>query len=212
MTPLLILGSGSFAIEALDIAEATGAFRPVGFVNSIERPASGARHGGLPVHFVDDIPFGPTDCVVVAGIVSTRRRAIIELLLVRGYDFATVVHPSAVISPRARLGVGCLVDAQVVVSHGAILGDHVILNRGCLIGHDNRMGSFTSVGPGANLAGAVEVGAGTYIGVGAVVRDHLTIGEGAVLGAGTVVIKPVPPHALVTGVPAEVKKTGVEGF
>ena len=96
--PLLILGSGSYALKTLDIAEMACGFEPLGFVNSLEQPKAGAEHGGLPVFWIDDVPFGPEDCYLVAGIVTTRRRDLIETMLARGYRFVSVIHPSAVIS------------------------------------------------------------------------------------------------------------------
>jgi hypothetical protein len=43
---LLILGDGTFAVEALDIAESAGGFTPLGFVNSVVRPDVGSSPGG----------------------------------------------------------------------------------------------------------------------------------------------------------------------
>lgn len=210
--PLLILGDGDFALEVLDIAECAGDFCPLGFVNSFERPAPASRHGGLPVFWVDDLPFGPEDCFLVGGMVSTRRRSFVQSLADRGYRFTSVVHPSAVISRHVDLGYGVVVNAGVVIARGTVIEPHVILNRGCLIGHDNHIESFATIGPGANLAGGVRVGGGAFVGVGAVVRDHVSIGAGAVAGAGAVVVKDVPPHVLVTGVPAAIVKEGVDGW
>jgi sugar O-acyltransferase (sialic acid O-acetyltransferase NeuD family) len=210
--PLLILGSGTFALETLDIAERAGGFEPLGFVNSLERPAVGARHAGLPVFWIDDAPFGPEDCYLVTGIVSTRRRELIETMQAHGYRFVSVIHPAAVISHRSRIGDGCVINAGVVVSQNTAINPHVILNRGALIGHDNRIGPFCTIGPGANIAGGVEIGPGAYIGAGAVIRDHLSVGAEAVVGAGAVVVKAVPANAMVVGFPARVIKTGVKGL
>src|SRR5689334_5887778 len=90
---LLLLGDGRFAVEALEIAEATEEFAPVGFVNSLVRPTSGARLEGLPVFWVEDIPFGPAECEIVCAIVTTERRPFIGLMRARGYRFASLVHP-----------------------------------------------------------------------------------------------------------------------
>jgi sugar O-acyltransferase (sialic acid O-acetyltransferase NeuD family) len=210
--PLLILGAGTFALETLDIAEAAGGYEPLGFVNSVERPAPGARHAGLPVFWIEDLTVSPEACEVVTGIVSTKRRGFVEAMLARGFRFTSVVHPSAVISARATVGAGCVVNAGVVISSNTVVAPHVVLNRGCLIGHDNHIESFCTVGPGANLAGGLVIGSGAYIGLGAVIRDHLTIGAEAIVGAGAVVVKPVPENVLVMGVPAQVVKTDVRGL
>jgi sugar O-acyltransferase (sialic acid O-acetyltransferase NeuD family) len=209
---LLILGAGSFALETLDIAESASGFEPLGFVNSLEQPPPGTTHAGLTVFGVDQVPYKPEDCFLANGMVSTKRRGFIETMSARGYRFISIIHPSAVISRRARIGDGCVIHAGVIVASNTTIEPHVVLNRGCLIGHDNLTRSFCTIGPGANVAGGVEIGAGAYIGVGAVIRDHLAIGEGSVVGAGAVVVKPVPANVLVTGLPARVVQTGVKGL
>jgi len=207
---LFILGAGSFAIETLEIAELTGGFRPLGFAVS-DLPAPGATHAGLPVLHVDSLP--PVgSIVVVAGIVSTKRRRIVSDVARRGYRFATLVHPRAIVSTRASIGAGSIVGAGVIVASNTIIGANVILNRGANVGHDNRLDPFVTIGPGATLAGGVVVGEGSYIGVGAVVRDHLDVGAGAVVAAGAVVVKPVAAHTLVAGCPATVMRTGVDAL
>lgn len=208
--PLLILGAGSFAIEALEIAELTAQFRPLGFVVS-DPPAAGLTHAGLPVLGESDLP-AIEGVQIAGGIVSNRRRAFIERLLGRGMRPATLKHPTAIVSPRATLVPGALVAAGVIVGSNTRIGAHALLNRGANIGHDNDIGAFVTISPGATLAGAIQVGAGAYIGVGAVVRDHLSIGEGAVVAAGAVVVKPVEAHTLVAGCPATVIRRGVEGL
>lgn len=210
--PLLILGDGTFAIEALDIAEAAGGFEPLGFVNSHEAVASDRTHAGLPVFTPDTLPYTPKLCSLVCGIVSNRRRAFIQDMAARGYRFATLIHPAATVSRRASITEGCIIHAGVVVSSSTSIGNHVIVNRGALIGHDIEIGGFVTIGPGANIAGKVTIGEGAYIGAGAVIRDHLSIGTGSVVGAGAVVVDPVPPHVLVTGLPAKVIRDGINGL
>jgi sugar O-acyltransferase (sialic acid O-acetyltransferase NeuD family) len=212
MTKLLILGAGSFAIETLEIAELAGGFEIAGFIVDLDPPKKGAVLAGLPIFSADDFPFQATECLMVAGIVSTRRRRFVEAMEARGFQFATVVHPRAVISPRATIAAGCIVHASAVISSNTTLGGHVIVNRGCLVGHDNRIDRFCTLGPGANLAGALEVDTGAYIGVGAIVRDHVTIGAHAVVGSGAVVVAPVAANTMVLGVPARPVRSGVEGL
>jgi acetyltransferase EpsM len=210
VTRLIILGAGTFAIETLEIAELAGGFLPIGFAVS-DPPPPGTIHAGLPVYHVDDLPRAGS-VVLAAGIVSTRRRHLVEHARARGHAFATLVHPSAVVSPRASLDHGAVIGAGVIVASNTRIAAHVLLNRGANIGHDNHLGTFVTVGPGATLAGAVEIGPGAYVGVGAVVRDHLTIGEGAIVAAGAVVVKPVEAHTLVAGCPATLVRTGVDGL
>jgi UDP-perosamine 4-acetyltransferase len=209
--PLLILGAGSFAIEVLEVAELTGV-RVAGFVVSDDHMPAARRHADLPIFAEGELPFAPDEVALIGGIVTTRRRAFVARMADRGFAFRTLVHPSAIVSPRARIDAGTFVGAGVIVASHTHVGAHVLLNRGANVGHDNALAPFVTIGPGAILAGAVRVGAGSYVAVGAVVRDHLEIGAGAVVAAGAVVVKPVEAHALVAGVPATVVKNGVDGL
>jgi acetyltransferase EpsM len=209
--PLLILGAGSFAIEALEIAELSGGFRPAGFVVSDPSP-NGSSHAGLPVYAENAIPAEFLGAHVVGGIVSTRRRAFIERIAARGFVFATLRHPTAIVSPRATLMPGALLGAGVIVASNTRVGAHTLLNRGANVGHDNQLGDFVTVSPGATLAGAISVGTGAYIGAGVVIRDHLSIGQGALVAAGAVVVKAVDAHTLVAGCPASVMRRDVDGL
>lgn len=209
--PLVIIGAASFAVEVLEAAELCG--REVrGFLVSDARWRTTSTHEQRPVFTPDDLPWGPGDVRLVCGIVSTKRRALAEEMARRGFTFASVRHPSAIVSPRAAVSPGAFIGAGAIVSANTKVGPHVVLNRGANVAHDVDLGAFATVGPGAVIAGAVSVGARAWIGVGAVVRDHLAIGEGAVVAAGAVVVKPVAPHTLVGGWPAAVMREGVDGL
>ena len=210
--PLLFLGDGRFAVEALEIAEAAGDLAPVGFVNSVKRPKLDARLEGLPVFWVDDVPFGPGECDIVCAIVTTARRPLIELMLSRGYRFRSLIHPFTGVSRRARIGDGCIVNAGAIIGSNAVVADYTVVNRGALIGHDDRIGKYCTIGPGANIAGNVEIGEGAFIGQGANIRERLRIGEGAAIAAGAVVLQDVLANDMVAGIPAGVIKSGVNGY
>lgn len=124
-----------------------------------------------------------------------------------GLRFVTLVHPSATVSPFARLGRGVFVNAGAVIGPNAQLEDHVFVNRGVTVGHDTRVGAWTRLQPGCNVGGHVRIGAGVMVGMGANVIEELVIGDGSVVAAGAAVIADVPERVLVAGVPAAVRKT-----
>jgi sugar O-acyltransferase (sialic acid O-acetyltransferase NeuD family) len=115
-----------------------------------------------------------------------------------------VVHPSAVISRFAQVGVGTVVTAGVLVNPAASIGEDCILNTGCSVDHDCRVAAHCHLCPGVRLAGSVVVGAGTMIGTGAVVMPNINIGEGCVVGAGAVVTNDLPPKVVAYGNPTRV--------
>ena len=55
-----------------------------------------------------------------------------------------------------------------------------------------------------DVDGEIVVGEESWVGAGTILLSHCSIGRGAVVAAGSVVTKPVPPYAVVTGVPAKI--------
>jgi sugar O-acyltransferase (sialic acid O-acetyltransferase NeuD family) len=131
------------------------------------------------------------------------RQRLFELGLAHNLTPLTVVHPAAICSRWATVGPGAQVLPTAVVNAGARLGSNVIVNSGAIVEHDCLLDDHVHVATGAALASTVRVGAGAHIGAGASVRQCVNVGEWAIIGAGGVVIKDVPPHTTVVGVPAK---------
>lgn len=127
------------------------------------------------------------------------RRKIAEKLHVR---WATVVHPTAVVSPYASIGEGAVVMPRAVINAGAKVGNHCIINTGAVVEHDNVLGDFVHISPNAALGGTVTVGEGTHIGICACVRNNINICGGCTVGAGAAVVKDITVPGTYAGVPA----------
>ena len=142
---------------------------------------------------------GKYDEAIISIGSAQIRKSLVESLDVQKYPVA--IHPSAIVSPRAKIGEG------TVVMHGAILqtcvevGKHCIINTGASVDHDCKLGDYVHIAPQATLSGAVEVGDGTWIGAGAVIKQCVRIGSNCMIGAGAVVVKDVPDGVTVVGVP-----------
>lgn len=133
----------------------------------------------------------------------------------RGYGFATIVHPSAFVSPSARLGRGVFVKMQSIISTEAVLEDNVFVQSNALIGHDVRVGRHTQVSAYTHIAGHATLGERCYLGVRASVREECLMGDDVVLAMGAVVMeKRVPSRVLAMGNPAKYvrRKAGSKVF
>jgi sugar O-acyltransferase (sialic acid O-acetyltransferase NeuD family) len=119
-----------------------------------------------------------------------------------GATLVSLVHPQAVISKYAELGVGSVVMAGGVINADASVGNACIINTGSTVDHDCVLGNGVHVSPGAHLSGDVTVGECTWIGVGVSIRQGVTIGSSVVIGAGATVVKDLGSNSIAYGNPA----------
>ncbi len=196
--PLHVAGTGTFAAEVIEFATAAG-YGVVALVEPIDPARIGTEAYGLRV-LSPDAPPAPGAAITI-GIGADRAR-VGAVLAAAGWSAATVIHPSAVISPSARIGDGVVIGPLVVVGAETTVHDHALLGRGALVGHHADIGEGAVLNPGANVAGLVTLGRSARVGMGAAIADRRTIGENAVIAAGAVVVRDVPADTRVQGVPA----------
>ncbi|MDX2009469.1 MAG: acetyltransferase [Myxococcaceae bacterium] len=145
----------------------------------------------------------PRGSWVALGIGANRvRERIAQRLVDAGFRLATVVHPSAVISPSATVGEGTVVMALAVVSAEARVGRGVILNTRSVTEHECVVDDFAHLSPGATLGGQARIGKRTHVGLNASVIHLGTVGDDVTVGAGACVVRPVDSNLTVVGVPA----------
>jgi sugar O-acyltransferase (sialic acid O-acetyltransferase NeuD family) len=208
MEPLVILGTGGSAYDVLDIIEAINAQTPTwdvrGFLD--DALAAGADRLALPVlgRLEDAAKF--EGCRFVNCIGSDRsyrkRPEVIARTGLAPDRFATLVHPAASVSARARLGRGTYVNFGASIGGGVNIGDHVSVGPGAIVGHDTMIDDFAMLAPGAVISGFTKIERGCYVGTGAVIRQHVTVGPGARVGMGAVVTRNVAAGSVVVGNPA----------
>lgn len=159
------------------------------------------------VEQLDDFQPAP-DELYILGPTTPTRSALATLLVDRfGLTFTKLIHPTAYVSPLARMAQGVFVGANSIIGPGANLAEHVFVNRGVTIGHDTHIGAFSRIQPGSNLGGLSQIGQGVTVGIGATLIERLVIGDQAFIGAGAVVTSDIAANVLVVGIPAKFKKS-----
>ncbi len=98
------------------------------------------------------------------------------------------IHPSAIVSPQARIGTGCfigpfsIVGDQVELKDGVRLESHVVIDGRTVIGQDTRVFPFVSIGlPAQDLKYKGEPSE-TRIGRRNLIREFVTIHRGTAGG------------------------------
>jgi len=199
---LLVIGAGGHARVVIDIARAAG-FDPSAALDPSE---VGSVCNGVKVIGGDDLAereysLGMRSAVVAIGD-NRLRMKLGQRLRTIGFALPPLIHPSAMLSPSARVGEGSVVMPLAIINASAAIGEMVIINSGAIIEHDCKIGDGAHVAPGCCLGGTVSVGTGTLVGIGSVVRPEAQIGDFAVIGAGSTVIRNIAGHGVATGCPA----------
>lgn len=160
---------------------------------------------------------GLSPMIVSIGVNRVRRILVKRLKAnakASGYalEFATAIHPSAIISPTAKIGEGTVVMAGAVINADADIGRHCIVNTGATVDHDCVIGGYSHIAPGAHISGGTHIGEGTWVGVGACVIQCLSIGKDSMIGAGSVVVSDIPDSVTAYGNPCKVVKYNTDNI
>lgn len=133
--------------------------------------------------------------------INKRKEKFINLTN-QGYQFADVIHPTAVIASNTYLAEGCQIMAGAILQTGTTLGKNVVINTRASLDHDCWIGDHCFIAPGVVLCGNINIEHSTFIGAGAIILPNLKIGANAIIGAGSVVTKSVSNQSLAVGSPA----------
>ncbi len=189
---MYLYGASGHGKVIKDIAEARGD-SVVGFVD--DNPNLSQYCGEKVYHQAD----GLSPMIVSIGINKTRKLVVEKL----DCEFSKAIHPTAIVSPSAKIGEGTVVIPGAIINADAVIGKHCIINTGASVDHECVVGDYCHIAPHASLCGQVHVGEGTLIGVGASVIPCIEIGAWCTVGAGAAVVANVPDNKTVVGVPAK---------
>ncbi|MGE5380688.1 MAG: acetyltransferase [Methylocystaceae bacterium] len=201
---IIIIGGGGHALVLIDSLHSAG------------EHIYGITENNTEINDIEGIPVLGTDETIMAmasdsiklinglGMINLdgRRKQIYSCFRERGYEFCRVIHPTAIISPKAELGSGVQVMAGAVIQTHAQIGSNTIVNTRAVVEHDVSIGSHCHIATGAVICGGVRVGDGTLVGAGATIKQGIKIGSGCLVAAGAMVTDDIMSNTRVKGVPA----------
>lgn len=122
---LIILGSGGYGRTVCDVAEQLGYSITVLDDSDNEHPLD-----SFSLYIKNDVEFIP------AFGNNEFRLGWLERIEKAGGKPATLVHPSAYVSPRAHVSEGCVVLPGAIINTGTRIGKGCIINLGAAVDHD----------------------------------------------------------------------------
>jgi sugar O-acyltransferase (sialic acid O-acetyltransferase NeuD family) len=204
---ILIVGAGGFGREVLQWARDAWAERASLIAGFLSKENDRLRsHHSCPEIVASPEDFVPAsgDALLLAiGIPETRRR-IAETLKSRGATFLTLVHPTAVVAPTARIGAGSVLCPYSIVSDAASIGECVLMNYHSSLGHDATAGDYAVLSPYAALGGHAHVAEDVFLGMHASVGPGRRIGARSKVSANSCALSDAPPESIVYGAPGRV--------
>lgn len=207
MKKIIIVGAGGFGRELLqwikDINKITLTWEILGFIDDNTAALDGVEIDYSIIGTISDWkPKDDEEFALAIGSPALKRK-IVAILKEKGAKFATVIHPTAILSGFADYGEGFIMFPYSKLSCNSTVGDFVTL-LSTQIGHDNVIGDYSVISGGCNIVRNVVIGKDVFLAAGVCIAQDVKIGDGAYLGLGSVVLKDVEPGKKVFGNPARV--------
>lgn len=193
---MYLYGASGHAKVIIDIIKAQG-----GVVEGLVDDNPNLKElGGIPV--LHDVT-GLSPFIISIGNCKVRKM-IVERL---NCEFATAIHPTAIISPTATIGEGTVVMQGAIIQAEVQIGKHCIINTKASIDHECVIGDYVHIAPGCTICGDVHVGEGTWIGVGTTIIQGVHVGKNCFIGAGSVIVKDIPENCKAYGITCKIVET-----
>ena len=201
---VIIFGAGGQAADAFEVASSMG-LHVEGFVDETLDGTQSRRYFNRPVFSAVDSASGAPgfDLLFVAiGEGWLREQATLKLRNSRdSWKMASLIHPSATVSPTATVGEGSIVFAGASIGPSVSIGRGAIIGANVTVGHDCVIGDYASVFAGVSIGGHARIGVRSVVGLNAAIREKVTIGNDALIGAQSFIRENVVDRCVVMGIP-----------
>jgi sugar O-acyltransferase (sialic acid O-acetyltransferase NeuD family) len=192
LVKVLIIGTGGHSAEIDDyiymskLANPDFGWEIIGYID--DNPEAYKRYrmsapflGSIKEHQVRH------DCHYMMGIANlTYRRPIIERFLEAGAEFATFIHPTATVSPSAKIGKGVVIAPMANIGPNVSVGDFTLINSRCSLGHDTEIGKYNFISPNVCFSGFTSIGDENLFGINSATIPGVKVGNRNKIMAGMI--------------------------
>jgi len=211
MKDLIILGAGGSGWDIVSIVNAINKqsqeWRVLGYLDDNIDLHGKVFCGVKVIGSIDDCVKYPKVFFISSIANPTNRvvrRKIWDKVKQHGLQFATLIHPSAIIYDNVTIKEGCVVNANCMLGNGAVLDEDVHLAYACNIAHESELKEHTTLGTGVNLSSGVVIGEDCYIGAGVSSTHDVIVEPNTLVAVGSAITENLVKNSMRIwiGVPA----------
>lgn len=209
MADILLLGGGGHCKSVIDSIIQTNKFNIVGILDKsgkIGSTVNGVKIVGDDHNMISYYQQGIKNVFITVGSIGDTflRLKLQKKAKEIGFEFPTIIDPTAIISSNAKIGEGTFVGKGSIINTDVSVGEFCIINTGVIVEHDCQIEEFCHIAPGTTLSGGVKIGSKSHIGTNSTVIQNIEIGSHTLIGAGSVVIKDIGNNKRAYGNPCKV--------
>lgn len=200
-----ILGTGGFAAEVFEWLEAAN--QSIEFGGFVSKDRENSMPPLVNAACVSEEEMTrDSEISIYLAIGDPKMRSEVAQKISLSYplaSFPNLIHPTAIVSNNAQIGVGNLILPFSVICPKSRMGSFNILNLYSSLGHDVAIGDFCTLSPYATLNGSSECGDMVFVGSHATVAPAVKLERGSTLSANSLATKNIAAGGLAFGVPAK---------
>lgn len=207
---LFLYGASGAALEVYDMVIRNGSLKnrytEVIFIDDFQDEVEFYGTRRIKFSSCEKIMQGEEAEFAVAVGEPSARKLLRERIEDSGYRLATLIDETAVISPTAQIGEGCVINHGAIVSSNVKLSKNDFIMFGAIIGHEAEIGVDVSICPKTTVGAGCHMGEQAFVGIGSSIIQGVDVGSRAIIGMGSMVFRVVNSDTTVLGNPARVTK------
>lgn len=146
---LLILGAGQYGCLVKEIAEATGDYYQIDFLDDNNPVAIGK--------LADYERFAEEYTCAAVAIGNPRLRMEYLEKLKDSYKLPILLHPRSWVSLSARIGMGCIIEPMAVIQANVTVGAGCLICAGAVVNHNSELGDGCHIDCNSTVAARAKV-------------------------------------------------------
>ncbi len=143
MKKLVLIGAGGFARTLSDIVRQTKQFDKIILLDDSKTDGVEGKCDTYAQYLDENTWFYP------AISNNQVRHMWLDRLLAENANIATIIHPSAYVSPMADISEGVAILPGAIISTGCSVSFGALINCGSILDHDSKIGVCAHVATGA---------------------------------------------------------------